>query len=119
MKRNMDAQEVTVIINKVCPTIKNLDNKEVRRLFAENKIPYYNSIVAYLIKKGYFKRNNHLYTWIKKKPLYYKEIESFLDNIRSEKKLNRIEDITEEDAIAFLKNKGYKIMKPIVEYTEI
>lgn len=28
-------------------------------------------------------------------------------------------ELTEEDAIAFLKEKGYKIMKPIVEYTEI
>ena len=27
--------------------------------------------------------------------------------------------LTEEDAITFLKGKGYKIMKPIVEYTEI
>lgn len=88
-------------------------------MFVENKIPYYNSIVTYLIKKGYFTCNNHLYTWVKKEPLYYKEIEHLLDDIRIRKKINRIEDITEDDAIAFLKSKGYKIMKPIVEYTEI
>lgn len=119
MKTCTNAVETTIIINNICSTIKNLDNKEVRRLFVENKIPYYNSLVTYLIKKGYLKRNNNLYTWVKQEPLYYKEIESCLDNIRKEKKLNRIEDITEDDAIAFLKSKGYKIMKPIVEYTEI
>ena len=86
MKTSISAIEVTMQINKICHTIENLDNKEVRRLFVENKIPYYNSIVTYLIKKGYFKCKNHLYTWIKKEPLYYKEIESFIDNIKKEKK---------------------------------
>lgn len=119
MKKCTNAVEITIIINKVCSTIENLHNKEVRRLFMENKIPYYNSLVAYLIKKGYLKRNNYLYTWIKEEPLCYKEIEHFLNNIRNEKKFNRIENLTEEDAIAFLKSKGYKIMKPIVEYTEM
>ena len=119
MKTCTGAVEATIIINKICPTIENLDNKEVRRLFVENKIPYYNSIVTYLIKKGYLKRNNNLYTWVKEEPVYYKEIEHLLNNIRKKQKLTKIENLTEEDAITFLKSKGYKIMKPIVEYTEI
>ena len=119
MKTCINAVEATIIINKVCSTIENLEHKEIKRLFIEHTIPYYSSLIPYFIKKGYLKRNNNLYTLVKEEPVYYKEIEHLLNNIRNENKLNRIEDITEDDAIAFLKSKGYKIMKPIVEYTEI
>lgn len=88
-------------------------------MFVKNAIPYYSSLLSYLIKKGYLRKANGLYSWIKEELVYYKEIEHFLNNIRNEKKLTTIENLTEEDAIAFLKSKGYKIMKPIVEYTEI
>lgn len=120
MKSNIDAQKAIVMINKVCSTIENLEYKEIQRLFVENKIPYYSSLIPYFIKKGYLERKtNNLYSWVKEEPVYYKEIEHLINTTRNKKKLNRIENITEGDAIAFLKSKGYKIMKPIVEYTEI
>ena len=63
-----------------------------------------------------------LYNWVKSTPVYFKEIESIIDPIRKRNKLNSIkekEKFTQEEAIAFLKELGYKIMKPVTEFVEI
>jgi uncharacterized protein (UPF0297 family) len=119
MKVSMNAVEIAMTLNKIAPTIQDLGYNSIIQLFSKHKIPYYTDFIPYLTKQGYLKGDHSLYTWVKKEPIYYKEIESFLNNVRNKKKQRKIEELTEEDAIAFLKNKGYKIMKPIVEYTEI
>ena len=48
--------------------------------------------------------------------MYYKEFEQIVKQFQRKYEVKKF---TEESAIAFLKEKGYKIMKPIIEYTEI
>lgn len=138
MGRKLNAKEAAKkaakVINEIAPKINKICLSDIIKLFTENKIPYYSAIVGYINKKEYTSvDNNGLYTWCKEEPIYYKDIEDIIyrERAKSYKKYTKTKQkalqdthnaalaITEEDAIAFLKGKGYKIMKPIVEYTEI
>lgn len=110
------------MINEVCPTIQCASYNDMYRLFSTNKIPYYATLIPYFIHKEYIVLKNNVYSWIKKEPIYYKEIEEILlvqIKKRQVQYENRNSTLNEDNAIAFLKSKGYKIMKPITEYEEV
>ncbi len=116
MSRTLNIKESTKRLNEITNRIKDCSLDELTKFFKENKINYYVHLINYCIKCGYIVRVKSKYTWVKTEPMYYKEYEQIVKTIQ---KKYEVKVITEESAIAFLKEKGYKIMKPIVEYTEI
>lgn len=120
MARNLDIKSSVARLNEITKNIKNLSDKQVYELFKENKVQYYSSLIPYFKKSGYLsKSDNNLYTWTKTEPVYYKEIVGVIAITKTKYQEKKHIELTEEYAITFLKGKGYKIMKPIVEYTEI
>ena len=116
MSRTLNIKESTKRLNEITNRIKDCSFSELKKMFSENQINYYVHLMNYCIKCGYIVRDNQKYTWVKTEPMYYKEYEQI---VKQSKEKYEVKVITEESAIAFLKEKGYKIMKPIVEYTEI
>ena len=136
-RRKINIKNVAKALNEVTPLIVKVSGGELYDIFKMGKVAYYNAIVPYLNKQGYTSIDDDgLYTWVKQEPVYYKEIEDVIVGARRKIKESRTKGkeilldaiqsitptsltLTEENAIAFLKERGYKIMKPIVEYQEI
>lgn len=120
MKMNIDIKGVTKVLNSITKTIDNLSYKEVIKVFKEYKIAYYSSLIPHFIRGGYIVQNeNNLYQWVRKEPVYYKEIEKIIEEQRKKNYEKYATNVNEEDAIALLKKLGYRILKPKTEYVEL
>ena len=89
-----------------------------------HNVAYWYSLIPHFIKNKYLEVNDKSeYTWVKPTPVYYEEIENIIASVRKRntesKHKEKVTPFTQEEAIAFLKELGYKIMKPVTEFVEI
>ena len=119
------SKEMACSLNNASLKIKDLDREQLFSLLIKCKIPYTSAFISILCKNKIIQKvtkNRHVtYTWVKDSPLYYGFIETYLKKLRGEKKTetNNLKENKEFLCIQFLKSKGYKIFKPVIEHVEI
>jgi hypothetical protein len=119
------SKEIACSLNNASPKIKDLSREQLFSLLLRCKIPYTNEFVSTLCKnkiiKKVYKNHQVTYTWVKDSPLYYGFIETYLKKFRGMKKtaMNNLKVNNELSCIQFLKARGYKIFKPVIEHVEI
>jgi hypothetical protein len=131
MKIAINAKDMTVCLNGLREHIRHVNLTDLVKLLKENKIPYAKNLPKFLVDQGIlFTKEGH-YNWVSQEPVFYKIIEHFLEvqrKIASEtarryfnkkKNIQPTEELSEEECINFLKSKGYRIYKPVVEHVEV
>ena len=126
------AKAVSIAVAQVRVTLKEpFVLKELEKQLAKNKCPYARFIVPFLRQNEIIIKVGDEYQFASSEPVHYKTLEPAIlysqDTIReymarfAAKKKQQIivNTVSEEQMIAYLKEKGYKILKPRVDYDEI
>lgn len=125
MKQHISGKQVVPVLNLLAKELKNLTSEEITKIFKEKELPYARPLVTFLFNQNILQRNvKGQYTWVKQSPLYYEDVEPFLKYQRERCNPNKINKpqkqlLTEDVCVQFLKSKGYKIFKPVIEHVEI
>ena len=131
------AKAVSASIAKVREGLTKFTMYDLASALKVANCPYSNNVASLLRKKGVVAKRGKDYVFAVTEPVYYKSIQNELDAIVAlyVKKQEFVVDnvvknetrdafslrygINEQEVIDLLKAKGYKIMKPIINYEEI
>jgi hypothetical protein len=124
-KKHISGKQVVPVLNLLSSELKNLTSEELTKIFKEKELPYPRPLVTFLFNQNILQRNvKGQYTWVKQSPLYFEDVEPFLKYQRERCNPNKANKpqkqlLTEDACVQFLKSKGYKIFKPVIEHVEI
>ena len=108
------SKAISKVVNEIVKTIDNMPYNSIIDLLKNKKIPYPRQLLSFFIEKNYLIKIDGKYTWAIEHPIYHEELN---DVFKREREKNN--NLNEESAIKFLKNLGYKILKPVTQYEEI
>lgn len=93
--------------------------------------PYANEIPKILVNTGVVKKEKGIFTFVSPEPVFHKKLIHDLNKVAEKVSVSKkkwldhhtkcevnIESFTTDDAILFLKERGFKVLKPVTEYIE-
>jgi hypothetical protein len=123
--------KVTAAIAEVRKQKDSFSKAELISALKSANCPYANEIPKILVSTGVVKKEKGIFTFIFPEPVFHKKLIHDLNKVAekvSESKKKwldhhskcevTIEHFSTDDAILFLKERGFKIMRPITEYVE-
>ena len=126
MKIKTSSKEITATLNAILKDVQDMSFKDLVELLQHEGIPYGRYLVPMLIENEQLKRvRKGVYTFCGTKPLYYKVVDTFLEQLRTNHNKHnkdyrdRKDSLEESECIKFLKARGYKVFKPVTELKEM
>lgn len=124
------AKKVSEAISIVRSIKDQFDFSELIIALKKANCPYSGDVASILKKRNLIVKRNGFYYFSSPEPVYYKTLVEDLYKVylrfnpSSKNKVKDVENVikgqlTVEDAVAYLKAQGFKVMKPVIQYEEM